>query len=64
MGRLSQNKWSEAEDRKLVDLRSQGIRPAEIAKELGRSVEAVSQRLMGIGIRRSTKLLKRKYDGQ
>jgi hypothetical protein len=62
MIRRLQKTWSEAEDRRLVALRDQGKGPGVIAKELGRSVEAVSQRLIGIGFRNSVKLLKRKYD--
>jgi hypothetical protein len=62
MARRSHKTWSDAEDRRLIELRDQGKGPGLIAKELGRSVEAVSQRLIGIGFRKSVKLLRRKYD--
>jgi DNA-binding CsgD family transcriptional regulator len=62
MGRRSQKTWTEPEDRQLFELRTEGKSTAQIAKVLGRSEEAVRQRLTGIGMRSSVKLLQRKPD--
>ena len=44
--------WTGAEERRLIELRSEGTKLAQIAKELGRSIDSVQQRLTGIALRK------------
>jgi hypothetical protein len=53
--------WYEADDCRLIELRRAKRTRADIAKAMGRSEEAVRQRLLGINLRIRVKLLKRKY---
>jgi hypothetical protein len=51
-GRL--NKWTDADDFKLLDLHGRGMKPDAIARTLGRSVESVRKRLAGITMRKKS----------
>jgi hypothetical protein len=53
--------WTSAEDRQLIELRKAGKTTAYIAKTMGRSEEGVRQRLGGIGLRGTGRLIPRRY---
>lgn len=54
-------RWTDAEDRRVIELRQERKHVAVIAKLLGRSVEGVRQRIIGLEMRGAVKLLDRKY---